>query len=796
VATLGGPLALEHNPAGLADLSDGSWALSGLWAPAARDGVGGGGGAALALPLGGVLVPAAGVQWLEEHPLHPGARFRKTSLGVALGTRAFSVGLGRHTFGGAGDGFGGQRWDLGVRAQPGGWLSLAATMHGLRDPLSDSSPGSLPRGARVGAGLRPFGTPHVTLSGETLWAAAPTDDSLSWSEARVGLALEVLDGLHLGGMVAFDEEELRSLGVALALHFGRLGLGAHTTVGDPSNSWDPGPPAVELSLTGARRAPLFRLGRPRLVELTLPTKLPEQPRRTLLRGGGPSFAGLVARLRRVERDPAVGGLLLRVQGYGYSYAQTQELRAALGRISASGRTVRVHLEEGDNRSYLLASAADEITVSPGSGLMLLGLSASFHYLADTLAKAGVQAHFVHIGRYKSAPDAFTQSRMGDAQREVEGALLQDLHAGFVGALAAGRKRSTAQIEAAIDAGPHTPATAKAAGLVDRVVHWAELRKQLQDQGHRFARGYFERRTERRAWGRRPRIAVVYVDGVITPGPSLDAPLLPSRTAGAESICAALDAARDDRSVAAIVLRVSSSGGSAPASEVIHHHVKAAAAVKPVVASLGAVAASGGYYVAAPARRIVAEPATITGSIGIFAGKFDVSGLLDTLAVGRITLKRNKRADLLSSERGFTAEERDAVQAKLRQAYDLFVRRVAEGRKLTPSQVEAVAQGRVWTGKQAAAHKLVDELGGLHDALRIARSEAGLQEDEPIELQELPRASGMPSPVLAAVGALSGDSAATATLPAWLDRAWTWAALLGAVPAGSSLALLSWDVELR
>lgn len=795
-ATLGGPLSMEHNPAGLSDLAGSRWAASGLWALPSSE-TGGGGGAFLALPLGASLVPGVAAQWLLEHPLHPAERFRKVSLGLALGGPALSLGVGRHFFGGATDGFGGDRWDLGVRARPARWLSLAGVVHGLHDPFAESSPADLPRGARVGLALRPLGTAHVTLNGESVWLQGQGETEARWSEARVGLALEVIDGLHLGGVLAFDEQELRSLGVALALQFERLGLGAHAVISEPDASWQPDATALEVSLSGARRAPLVRVGSARVVELGLPPRLPEQPRRSLFGGGGSSFLSLLGKLRSVERDPAVAGLLLRVQGFGYSWAQTQELRAALGRVRAAGRKVWVHMEDGGNRSYLLASAADEISMSPGSALMLLGLAANFHYLGETLAKAKVQAHFVRVGRYKGAPDVFTESRMSPVQREVETALVSDLHAGFVAGLAAGRSNTPEQIAAALAAGPYAAETAKTAGLVDRVLHYAELRKSLRDAGHRFSKGYFERPQRTRRWGTPPRIAVVYVDGVIAPGPAVDAPLLPGRVAGAESICAALDAARDDRSVVAIVLRVASSGGSAPASEQIHHHVKAAAAVKPLIASFGAVAASGGYYVAAPARRIVADPATITGSIGIFAGKFDVSGLLDTLGVGRATVKQSPRADLLSSERGFTEDERAAVQAQLQGAYELFVQRVVEGRKLSTEQVEAAAQGRVWTGRQALEHKLVDELGGVAEAFQAARREAGLSADEPVEIQELPGSSGMTVSLGAAASALAGSgSAGWPQLPAWLRRAWAWAVLLDRAGDDAALALLDWEVEVR
>jgi protease-4 len=318
------------------------------------------------------------------------------------------------------------------------------------------------------------------------------------------------------------------------------------------------------------------------------------------------------------------------------------------------------------------------------------------------------------------------------------AVLDDIHERVVAAIAQERRLPAADVKRLIDHGPFAPQEAKAARLVDDVKYLDEIEGLLGEvYGHRVrVRDTPTAPRFTRTW-RPPRIAVVFVDGDLMEGKSRDIPILNQRIAGSESIAAAIRLAREDSSTRAIVLRINSPGGSVVASDEIAREVMRTRGKKPILCSMGDIGASGGYYVAAPCERIFAPPSTITGSIGIFTGKFDVHAFAQRLGINVETYTRGAHADMSSPFRVWSEEERVVIARGLRLAYVRFLEYVSAGRKLDVAKVDAIARGRVWTGAQGKARGLIDDHGGFLDVLEVARRRVGLRPDEPADVVMLP-----------------------------------------------------------
>ncbi|HXS15699.1 MAG TPA: signal peptide peptidase SppA, partial [Polyangiaceae bacterium] len=307
-----------------------------------------------------------------------------------------------------------------------------------------------------------------------------------------------------------------------------------------------------------------------------------------------------------------------------------------------------------------------------------------------------------------------------------------------GGIAADRKQSLAKLRSTVEKGPFTAAEAKVAGLVDGFAFDDMLEEKVSDLAHDDLA--FEKPTRAKGkserFGPTKRIAIVYVEGDMVDGRSSSIPFLNIHTAGSYTIAESLKHVREDPSVGAVVLRIETGGGSAMAADIIWREVQLTREKKPVVVSMGSAAASGGYYIASPGTYIFANPLSVTGSIGIFFGKVDVAGLLSRFGINVETLRTTKHADAETPFRPFLDEEREVLKRKIEQYYSLFLQRVATGRGMTRAQVDAVGRGRVWTGRQAREHKLVDELGGLRQAMTKARELARMRDDAPVI--ELPK----------------------------------------------------------
>ncbi len=470
---------------------------------------------------------------------------------------------------------------------------------------------------------------------------------------------------------------------------------------------------------------------------------------------------IVAAIYRAAEDPRVAGLIARVQLTASPSAAVQELREAVVAFTAAKPSLAWAETYPGTLSYYLASAFGEVWMQPAGSVGLIGFASNATFLRHAFDKAGIEPQFVARGEYKSAVNRYTEHGFTEAHREAVTRMLQSVQEQVWEAVAESRKLDAARLDALADRAPLLREEAVASGLVDRIGFRDEAYERIAEMVgvedvsdttpprlyvSRYAGAVRSRLTPPvpsipglRA---KPTVAVINVDGEIVDGRG-GPQFLPygNSAVGGDTIAAALREAAADDSVSAIVLRVNSPGGSVTASETLWREVKRARKRgKPVVASMGAVAASGGYYIAVAADAIVASPATITGSIGVFTGKLVLRDLLERLGVGLETVRTNANADAWSIEAPFTPEQRARQEAEADLVYADFLERVADGRNLTTEAVDRVARGRVWTGADARERGLVDELGGFRTALRRAKILAGLDEDTDVRIVTYPGGS--------------------------------------------------------
>ena len=503
--------------------------------------------------------------------------------------------------------------------------------------------------------------------------------------------------------------------------------------------------------------------------------------------------GLADGIRQAGDDPKIKALVMHIDGLDWGWAKLAEIREAVTDFRRSGKPVYASFEGGGEREYMLASAAGTIAAPPLAVLELNGLTASALFMRGTLDKVGVTPNFAQAGKYKSAVEAWTKTGMTGPAREVLQALVDDQYEVMVDSLASARGMSADSVMALIDNGPYGAREARAAGLVDTLLHRAELDSMAIAAvgGHRSTLS-LNRYVSRLASGSADaHIALVMAAGTIAEGKSRNS-ASDGEILGAETLIKALREVRNRSSVDAIVLRVDSPGGSAQASDEIWEEVRRCAERKPVIASFSDLAASGGYYIAVPADTIVAEPGTLTGSIGAFGGKLNLLGLYHKLGLNVETVSRGRHAEMFSPFKDFTPEEAERFQQQMDEVYRVFVSRVAEGRGLSASEVDSVGQGRVWTGLSALDLGLVDVLGGLPEALDIARSMAGIGEDEAYQVDVYPRVERSFFQRLFSDLWGNEDQEARVELPP-VVRAWIAAARF---PTGAALTLMPWSIDIR
>jgi len=463
----------------------------------------------------------------------------------------------------------------------------------------------------------------------------------------------------------------------------------------------------------------------------------------LIGGEANTVRAFIDSLHKAKRDARIKTVLLMPTSLELPYwGKVQELRDAIVDFRKSGKKVIAYLQYGGDREYYLASAADRIFLLPTSPLDLTGVASYEIFLRGALDKIGAYPDYLHIGDYKTATNQLTEKRMTPAHREMTEALNRDAYDQLVRGIAEGRHKREADVRALLDRGPFLPEEALRAGLVDDLAYEDQLDDRVPElRGSSLDKqridGSEYARIDARSVGFQPksRIAVLYAVGPIASGKSGFDPLNGS-VLGSDTLVEQIKRVRDDDSIKAIVLRIDSPGGSSVASDVIWRELMITRDQKPsrpLVTSMSDLAASGGYYIALPGQVIVAQPGTLTGSIGIYTGKIVSGGTLDKLGITGETVKDGANADIYSPFSRFTPEQRGRVVDIMRDFYDNFLDKVAQSRHTTPQKIDAIAQGRVWTGAQARERGLVDALGGLDTAIAIAKQRAKIPADEDVEI---------------------------------------------------------------
>jgi protease-4 len=443
-------------------------------------------------------------------------------------------------------------------------------------------------------------------------------------------------------------------------------------------------------------------------------------------------------LRKAKADDRVEVLLLRMNLLACDWAKVTELRDAVLDFRKAGKKAYAYIDEAPDfdKEYYLATACDRIILHPMGWLGINGIGGYVPFFKNALDKLGVRAEFEHVEEYKTAYNQLTEKGFTPAHKEMMESIYEDLFSQYVKAVASARKKSEAEVRGLIDHAFFQGENALKAGLVDDLLYEDELQNVLQSGGRKLGRitsdSYARVSPASAGIGIGRRVALIYGVGPILSGESLP------QSMGGSTIARWVRQARQDKSIAAIVFRVDSPGGSSVASDVIWREVFLAKKEKPFVVSMSDVAGSGGYWISMAAHKIVAQPQTLTGSIGVLAGKFDLSALYEKLGLTSEKIAYGKEADIFSTFRPFSPEEKKIMKDEILWTYDQFLAKVAEGRNMTKDEVNAVGRGRVWTGAQARDLKLVDELGGLTKAVELAKGLAGIAREEEVRLVVWPK----------------------------------------------------------
>lgn len=488
------------------------------------------------------------------------------------------------------------------------------------------------------------------------------------------------------------------------------------------------------------------------------------------------------RLAEARQDDSITAVALEVESPRMSWSQARELADAVSRL-AEVKPVHCYLPDGSTTSYLVASAGSELAMDPIGSLMLTGVAAEAFFYRGTLDLLGVEPQFVQAGRYKGAAEPLTDTEPSEQMREVFNWILDDLYDQLCEHISRQRGIEVAQVREIIDRGPFTAIEARRDRLVDSLVtridwrdhvasvltdstadivwveNYASPDETTPDFSNPFAllRMIMEGPSEDPV--RDPTIAIIHVDGMIVTGHSGDG-LFGQSLVGAKTLTDNLERVRRDERIKAVVLRVNSPGGSAVASEHIYQAVRRCAREKPVIASIGGVGASGGYYVALGADRIIADPPAIVGSIGVVGGKLTMTGLLDKIGVNAVQFTRGRNAGMWSS-RAWTQAETERISSMIQRTYNVFIRRVLDSRGERIEDIDAVAQGRIFTARQGVENGLIDSLGGMREAVVAAQEAAGLDKSyfitlpKPRTLMDMMRTGGASAPQIRS--AMSADA---------------------------------------
>ena len=612
-------------------------------------------------------------------------------------------------------------WNIGLVGGSASRVRWAAVLSNLNRARMESGARSETE-MRYSLALRPMGK-SITVAADMMLSTGTrlsNADFVYYAEYAAG------KGISLHGAVDNDGNFAIGARVNLANYF----------AGSQSNYDNGGHHQSTTFITGGtslRQASLIPPSRRRL-DLSLQGEVPENPEQPYFGRREPSFTELILGIYRAAADPSIGEMVLNMRSLSLGLGRGQELREALAEFRSHGKRIICHLSYPGNLDYYVASIADSILMDPVAQLNLVGLRAELTFYAGTFDKLGITVDMVRYGDYKSAAERYTNRESSPATREQLDRLLDNLYEQFVAGIATARGLSTDSLRVIIDNGPYTSAEAVACGLVDGLSYRDQL-SEARCAGLPTVtfRAYESDTLVNDGWPALPVLAVVVADGDIAPESS-EYPF----AGGANEVTPgrmnkALQQAVSNPAVRATVLRIDSPGGAALASEEIRHSVDRARRRKPLVVSMAGQAASGGFYIATAAQRLFANPACFTGSIGIYAGKPSLEGLYSKIGLGKELYTRGRHAGMMTLMRPFTDDERAKFNSEVQAFYDHFVELVAQNRGLSTDSVDNLSQGRVWTGQQALAIGLVDELGGIKNALDYTAAQMRLKDYDVVVL---------------------------------------------------------------
>lgn len=544
----------------------------------------------------------------------------------------------------------------------------------------------------------------------------------------------------------------------------------------------------------------------------LPDYVPDNPLNRIFATPPQSLSSLLTQFRKAKTDKRIRAIILDIDASETGWAKAEELRAAIEDFRTSGKPVYAYMEMGFNKDYYVASACDKIYMPPPGELFVTGLAADVMFFRGTLDKLGIYPDLYQIGKYKSAGDMFTQKEMTKDHRDVVNSLLDDMYGRLVDAIAKARGKSADDVKKLIDNAPYNARQAKDAGLIDGAMYREEIEKELKQRlGYaekdnlRLVKASDYRKISQESLGlnKGEKIAIVYASGDIMSGTSqfgTDG----QEVIGSESLVRLLNEVRDDKTIKAVVLRIDSPGGEGLASDIIWRGIESLKAKKPVVVSMSDVAASGGYYIACNANKIVAQPSTITGSIGVVGGKPVVKGFYDWIGVSNEYVLRGTNAGIFRESEKFTDSERAKFQEFLKTTYDDFTDKVAKGRSKDQAYIDSIGQGRVWTGRQGKENGLVDEYGGLDKAIEIAKQLANIPADKGVHRVIRPIPPNLFDQLFSdpgeadtrATNEMQQQAALLAAMPEDVRRTFRYIQMMDRVKGGHSAYLLPYSLRIR
>jgi protease IV len=544
----------------------------------------------------------------------------------------------------------------------------------------------------------------------------------------------------------------------------------------------------------------------------LPDYVPDNTLNRLFGNPPQSLSSLLAQFRKAKADKRIKAIILDVDASETGWAKAEEIRGAIQDFRASGKPVYAYMETGFNKDYYVAAACDKVYIPPSGELFVTGLAADVMFFRGTLDKLGVYPDVYQIGKYKSAGDMFTQKQMTDAHREYINSMLDDLFGHLVDGIVKGRGKSAEDVKKIIDNAPYTAKQAQEQGLIDGALYREEVEKMIKKNlGYndsdelRVVKASDYRKITQESLGlnKGEKIAVVYASGDIVSGSSQFGNS-GEETIGSDSLVRVLNDVRDDKSIKAVVLRIDSPGGSGLASDIIWRGIESLKSKKPVVVSMSDVAASGGYYIACNANKIVAQPSTITGSIGVVGGKPVVKGFYDWIGVTNEYVLRGTNAGMFRETEKFSDSERAKFEEFLKSTYDDFTSKVAKGRGKDQTYIDSIGQGRVWTGRQGKDNGLVDEYGGLDKAIEIAKQLANIPAGKGVQRIILPQPPSFLEQLLSdsdqdetqAAPEVKQQQAMLAAMPEDVRHAFRFLQLMDRAKRGEAAYLLPFSLRIR